>query len=135
MKIGKKIGLVAFVCAVLVAILALVGVSQAPEIRPETYETMITDMELGMEMFMEDMEKAPVLYKVADKGVGTLSLVGIILAIVSLVKMTKNDEKGKIFPILAIILIVVFYLVYSFGSVDIGQAFQAGLNAGMTIQE
>lgn len=135
MKIGKKLGLIAFVCAILVVILAFVGIAQAPEIRPEVYEMMATDMELAEEMLMEDMENAPVLFKVADTGITILGLVGVVLAIVSLVKMVKGNEKGKVFPILAIILIVVFFFVYTFGAMDMGQAFQAGLDAGMQMQE
>lgn len=135
MKIGKKLGLIAFVCAILVVILAFVGIAQAPEIRPEVYEMMTTDMELAEEMMMEDMEKAPLLFKIADTGITILGLVGVVLAIVSLVKMVKGNEKGKVFPILAIILIVVFFFVYTFGAVDMGQAFQAGLDAGMQMQE
>lgn len=135
MKIGKKLGLIAFVCAILVVILAFVGIAQAPEIRPEVYEMMTTDMELAEEMMMEDMEKAPLLFKIADTGITILGLVGVVLAIVSLVKMVKGNEKGKVFPILAIILIVVFFFVYTFGAMDMGQAFQAGLDAGMSMQE
>ena len=135
MKIGKKLGLIAFVCAILVVILAFVGIAQAAEIRPEVYEMMTTDMELAEEMMMEDMEKAPLLFKIADTGITILGLVGVVLAIVSLVKMVKGNEKGKVFPILAIILIVVFFFVYTFGAVDMGQAFQAGLDAGMQMQE
>lgn len=135
MKIGKKLGLIAFVCAILVVILAFVGIAQAPEMRPEVYEMMTTDMELAEEMMMEDMEKAPLLFKIADTGITILGLVGVVLAIVSLVKMVKGSEKGKVFPILAIILIVVFFFVYTFGAVDMGQAFQAGLDAGMSMQE
>ena len=135
MKIGKKLGLIAFVCAILVVILAFVGIAQAPEIRPEVYEMMTTDMELAEEMMMEDMEKAPLLFKIADTGITILGLAGVVLAIVSLVKMVKGNEKGKVFPILAIILIVVFFFVYTFGAVDMGQAFQAGLDAGMQMQE
>lgn len=135
MKIGKKLGLIAFVCAILVVILAFVGIAQAPEIRPEVYEMMTTDMELAEEMMMEDMEKAPLLFKIADTGIIILGLVGVVLAIVSLVKMVKGSEKGKVFPILAIILIVVFFFVYTFGAMDMGQAFQAGLEAGMSMQE
>ena len=135
MKIGKKLGLIAFVCAILVVILAFVGIAQAPEIRPEVYEMMTTDMELAEEMMMEDMEKAPLLFKIADTGITILGLVGVVLAIVSLVKMVKGSEKGKVFPISAIILIVVFFFVYTFGAMDMGQAFQAGLDAGMSMQE
>lgn len=135
MKIGKKLGLIAFVCAILVVILAFVGIAQAPEIRPEVYEMMTTDMELAEEMMMEDMEKAPLLFKIADIGITILGLAGVVLAIVSLVKMVKGNEKGKVFPILAIILIVVFFFVYTFGAVDMGQAFQAGFDAGMQMQE
>jgi len=135
MKIGKKIGIVAFVCAVLVAILAFVGIAQAPEIRPETYEMMATDMELAEEMLEEDIAKAPLLFKIADTGITILGLLGIILAIISLVKMVKGNEKGKVFPVLAIILIVVFFFVYTFGAIDMGQAVQAGINAGMSMQE
>lgn len=135
MKIGKKLGLIAFVCAILVVILAFVGIAQAPEIRPEVYEMMTTDMELAEEMMMEDMEKAPLLFKIADTGITILGLAGVVLAIVSLVKMVKGNEKGKVFPILAIILIVVFFFVYTFGAVDMGQAFQAGIDAGMQMQE
>lgn len=135
MKIGKKLGLIAFVCAILVVILAFVGIAQAPEIRPEVYEMMTTDMELAEEMMMEDIEKAPLLFKIADTGITILCLVGVVLAIVSLVKMVKGSEKGKVFPILAIILIVVFFFVYTFGAMDMGQAFQAGLDVGMSMQE
>lgn len=135
MKIGKKLGLIAFVCAILVVILAFVGIAQAPEIRPEVYEMMTTDMELAEEMMMEDMEKAPLLFKIADTGITILGLVGVVLAIVSLVKMVKGSEKGKVFPILAIILIVVFFFVYTFGAIDMGQAFQAGIEQGMSMQE
>ena len=135
MKIGKKLGLIAFVCAILVVILAFVGIAQAPEIRPEVYEMIATDMELAEEMMMEDMEKAPLLFKIADIGITILGLVGVVLAIVSLVKMVKGNEKGKVFPILAIILIVVFYFVYSFGAIDMGAAIQAGFDAGMSMQE
>ena len=135
MKIGKKLGLIAFVCAILVVILTFVGIAQAPEIKPEVYEMMTTDMELAEEMMMEDIEKAPLLFKIADTGITILGLVGVILAIVSLVKMVKGSEKGKVFPILAIILIVVFFFVYTFGAMDMGQAFQAGLEAGMSMQE
>jgi len=135
MKIGKKLGLIAFVCAILVVILAFVGIAQAPEIRPEVYEMMTTDMELAEEMMMEDMEKAPLLFKIADTGITILGILGIVLAIVSIVKMVKGGEKGKVFPIFAIILIVIFFFVYTFGAVDMGQAFQAGMNAGMSMQE
>ena len=135
MKIGKKLGLIAFVCAILVVILAFVGIAQAPEIRPEVYEMMTTDMELAEEMLMEDMENAPILFKVADTGITILGLVGVVLAIVSLVKIVKGNEKGKVFPILAIILIVVFFFVYTFGAMDMGQAFQVGFEAGMQMQE
>lgn len=135
MKTGKKLGLIAFVCAILVVVLAFVGIAQAPEIRPEVYEMIATDMELAEEMLMEDMENASLLFKIADHGITILGIAGIIIAIGSLVKMVKGSEKGKVFPILAIILIVVFYFVYSFGSVDMGQAFQAGLDAGMSMQE
>lgn len=135
MKTGKKLGLIAFVCAILVVILAFVGIAQAPEIRPEAYEMMATDMELAEEMFMEDMENASLLFKIADHGITILGIAGIIIAIGSLVKMVKGGEKGKVFPILAIILIVVFYFVYTFGAMDMGQAFQAGMDMGMSMQE
>lgn len=135
MKIGKKLGLIAFVCAILVVILTFVGITQAPEIRPEVYEMMTTDTELAEEMMQEDIEKAPLLFKIADTGILIISLLGVILAIVSLVKMVKGSEKGKVFPILAIILIIIFFFVYVFGSMDMGQAFQAGLDAGMSMQK
>lgn len=135
MSTGKKIGIVAFICAILFIIFAIIGITQAPEIRPEVYKMMATDMELAEEMLEEDMNNASTLFKVADKAITVLGIVGIVLSIISLVKMAKGKEKGKILAVLAIIIIVVFFLVYSFGSVDFGAAFQAGLDAGMSMQE
>lgn len=135
MKTGKKLGMIAFICAVLFIIFTFIGIAQAPEIRPEVYEMMATDMEQAEEMLMEDMNNASTLFKVADTAITVLGLGGVILSIISLVKMVKGNEKGKVFPILALVIIVIFYFVYSFGAVDMGQAFQAGLDAGMSMQE
>ena len=128
---GKKLGIVAFVCAVLFIIFTIIGITQAPEIRQETYEMAVTDMELYYEMFEEDMSKASTLFKVADTAITVTGLAGIVVAIISLVKMSKAKEKGKAFAVLAIVIIIIFFFVYTFGAVDMGAAVQAGIDAGM----
>ena len=135
MGTGKKLGIIAFTCAILYIIFTIIGITQAPEISEEVYEMMATDMELADEMIMEAYENASTLFKVADTAITFLGLGGVILSIISLVKMVKGNEKGKVFPILSLVIIVVFFFVYTFGSIDMGQAFQAGLDAGMSMQE
>ena len=135
MGTGKKLGIIAFTCAILYIIFTIIGITQAPEISEEVYEMMATDMELADEMIMEAYENASTLFKVADTAITFLGLGGVILSIISLVKMVIGNEKGKVFPILSLVIIVVFFFVYTFGSIDMGQAFQAGLDAGMSMQE
>ena len=135
MGTGKKLGIIAFTCAILYIIFTIIGITQAPEISEEVYEMMATDMELADEMIMEAYENASTLFKVADTAITFLGLGGVILSLISLVKMVKGNEKGKVFPILSLVIIVVFFFVYTFGSIDMGQAFQAGLDAGMSMQE
>lgn len=107
---------------------------QAPEIPDEFYDLMMRDNERAMEMAEEIENNAPGLYKVASKISGFVSLGGIIVAIVAIVKLAKAKEKGKVLPILAIIIIVVFSFAQGFGSVDIGKAFNAGFQYGMENQ-
>ena len=132
---GKKLGIIAFVCSVLFIVFTIIGITQAPEIRQETYDMILTDTELYYEMFEEDMSKASTLFKVADSALTFIGIAGIVLAIISLVKMSKAKEKGKAFAVLSIVIIVVFFFVYTFGAVDMGAAVQSGINAGMEMAE
>lgn len=128
MKTGKKIGIAAVICAILFIICGIIVLTQKPEIRPEAYELMYTDQELAMQMIEEDANNASTLFKIADNCSGFVALAGIILSIISLVKMVKNKEKGIIIPILVIAFIVIFFFVVSFSIVDMGAMMDSAMN-------
>jgi hypothetical protein len=132
---GKKIGIVALICTIAYIICGIIVIAQAPEIPDDVYDLMLKDQEAYIERFQEITDNASTLYKVADKGMIITGLGGIVLSIVSIVKLVKAKEKGKIIPILSIIIIIVFYFVTAFSVVDFGAAFQAGFDAGMEMAE
>ena len=111
---GKKIGIAAFICTIIYIIFGIVAITQAPEIPKDVYELMVKDKEAAMEQVMEIEENASGLYKAADKITTITGLGGIVLAIVSIVKLVKAKEKGKVLPILCIVLIIVFHFVAVF---------------------
>lgn len=128
MGTGKKIGIVAVIFTVLFIICGIVVMTQMPEIRPEAYELMYTDQELAMQMVEEDMNNGSTLFNIANKCSDFVALAGIILSIVSIVKMVKGKEKGIIIPILMLITIVVFYFIVSFSVVDMGAMMDSAMN-------
>ena len=132
---GKKLGIVAFICAILFTVFSFVNVSQEPELPEEFFEVAISDMERAIEIEEEALENASTLYKVSSIAITIFGLAGIVLAIIALVKMAKGGEKGKIIPVLAIVAIIVFYIVAMFASPNNRKAFQAGLEAGMEMTE
>ena len=132
---GKKIGIIALICTVIYIIFCIVEITQAPEIPNEVWKLSLKDQEAAKEQLEEIFENASGLYKAADKITIITGLAGIVLAIISIVKLAKAKEKGKIVPILCIIFIVVFFFVTIFASGNMGGAFQAGLEAGMEMVE
>lgn len=132
---GKKIGMAAMICTIIYIIFCIVAITQAPEIPDDVWELAIKDQEAAQEKIIEISENASGLYKAADMGSTITGLAGIVLAIISIVKLVKAKEKGKIVPILSIVLIIVFFFITIFSVGDMAAAFQAGLNAGMEMQE
>lgn len=132
---GKKIGIASMICTIIFVIFGIIEITQAPEIPEDVYELMVKDQEAAQEIIYETYENVSTLYKVADKVNTIAALAGIVLAIVSIVKLVKAKEKGKVIPILSIVIIVVFYFAMVFSVGDMGAAFQAGLNAGMEMAE
>ena len=132
---GKKIGMVAMICTIIYIIFCIVAITQAPEIPKDVYELMVKDKEAAQERIQEIGDNASGLYKAADIIITITGLAGIVLAIVSIVKLVKAKEKGKVVPILCIVLIIVFFFVTAFSAGNMGAAFQAGLEAGMEMQE
>ena len=128
MGTGKKIGIAAVICAVLFIICGIIVMTQMPEIRQEVYDLMYTDQELAMQMLDEDYENASTLFKIADNCSDFAALAGIILSIISLVKMVKGKEKGIIIPILVIITIVIFFFVVGFSGIDMGAMMDSAMN-------
>ena len=128
---GKKIGMIAMICTIIYIIFCIVAITQAPEIPKDVYELMVKDQEAAQERIQEIEDNASGLYKAADIITTITGLAGIVLAIVSIVKLGKAKEKGKVVPILCIVLIIVFFFVNVFLVGNMGEAFQAGLNAGM----
>lgn len=128
MGTGKKIAIVAVIVTVLFIICGIVVMTQVPKIRPEAYELIYTDEELAMQMIEEDMNNGSALFNIAANCSDFIALAGIILSIVSIVKMVKGKEKGIIIPILTIITIVVFYFVVSFSIVDMGAIMDSAIN-------
>lgn len=131
---GKKIGIVAMVCTVIFITVCIIAIIEAPEIPEEVFELMLKDKEAAMEKMEEIENNSSALYKITDEIAAITGLGGIVLAILSLVKMSKEKQKGKVIPILCIILIIVFYIITIFITGNLGTAFQAGLNAGMEMQ-
>lgn len=132
---GKKLGIAAFILSIIFAILCIITIVQAPEIGSEVYELVTTDKELALEKMDEYLDNASTLYKVADTASTFVGIGGFILSIVSLVKMSKAKEKGKVFPVLAIVIMVVFFFISTFAIGDFGEAFEAGLNAGAEMKQ
>ena len=128
MGTGKKIGIVAVIFTVLFIICGIVVMTQMPEIRPEAYELMYTDQELAMQMVEEDMNNGSTVFNIANKCSDFVALAGIILSIISIVKMVKGKEKGIRSPILMLITIVVFYFIVSFSVVDMGAMMDSAMN-------
>lgn len=128
MGTGKKIGIVAVIFTVLFIICGIIVMTQMPEIRPEAYELMYTDQELAMQMVEEDMKNGSTLFNIVNTCMDFVALGGIILSIVSIVKMVKGKEKGIIIPILMLITIVVFYFMVSFSVVDMGAMMDSAMN-------
>ena len=128
MGTGKKIGVVAVIVAVLFMICGIILITQMPEIRPEVYELMYTDQELAMQMMEEDLNNGSTLFIIANKCSDFIALAGIILSIVSLVKMVKGKEKGIIIPILVLIFIIVFYFVIGFSGIDMNAMMDSAMN-------
>lgn len=128
MGTGKKIGIVAVICAILVIIGGIIIKTQQPEIRSEVYELMYTDEELAMQMMEEDLENGSTLFKITDKSLGYVVLAGIILSIISIVKMVKGKEKGIIIPILVLIVTIVSYIIIGFSVVDMGAIMDSAMN-------
>ena len=126
---GKKLGIIAFICAIIFAICMVVVYINEPEISDEIIDLAMTDSELYMEKVQELYDNSPTIYKVADKVSNVTGLVGVILAIVSLVKMNKANEKGKIFPVLALVFIIGSFLL--FFVMTFAQGVKAGIEAGM----
>ena len=135
MGIGKKIGIAAFICAILYIVFGIIIITQAPEIGEEFYDLMLTDEEAANEMMIEIYSNTSTLFNIADLGFTIVGFLGIILAIISLVKMSSAKEKGKIFPVLSLVIIFIFYFVVMFSLVDFGAAFMAGLESGMQMAE
>lgn len=132
---GKKIGMVAMICTIIYIIFCIVAITQAPEIPKDVYELMVKDQEAAQERIKEITDNASSLYKAADVATTITGIGGIVLAIVSIVKLTKAKEKGKIVPVLCIILIIVFFFVTAFSSGNMVEAFKAGLEAGMEMKK
>ena len=128
---GKKIGMIALICTVIYIIFSIIVITQAPEIPDEVWKLAVKDQEAAQEKIQEIEESASGLYKAADIITTITGLAGIVLAIVSIVKLTKTKEKGKIVPVLCIILIIVFFFVTAFSAGNVGGAFKAGFEAGM----
>ena len=135
MGIGKKIGIAAFICAILYIVFGIIIITQAPEIGEEFYDLMLTDEEAANEMMIEIYSNTSTLFNIADLGFTIVGFLGIILAIISLVKMSSAKEKGKIFSVLSLVIIFIFYFVVMFSLVDFGAAFMAGLESGMQMAE
>lgn len=132
---GKKIGMVAMICTIIYIIFCIVAITQAPEIPDEVWKLAVKDQEAAQEKIQEITDNASGLYKAADVITTITGLAGIVLSIVAIVKLTKEKEKGKIVPVLCIVLIIIFFFVTAFSTGNMGAAFQAGLEAGMEMQE
>lgn len=132
---GKKIGMIALICTVIYIIFCIVAITQAPEVPDEVWKLMAKDQEAAQEKIQEIEDNASGLYKAADIITTITGIAGIVLAIVSIVKLTKEKQKGKIVPVLCIILIVVFFFITVFSAGGMGEAFKAGLEAEMEMQE
>lgn len=132
---GKKIGIAALICTIIYIVFCIVAITQAPEIPKDVYELVIKDQEAYQERIQEVFDNASGLYKAANTIITITGLAGTILSIVSIVKLVKEKEKGKIIPILCIVLIVIFFFVTVFSAGNMGEAIQAGLEAGIEMQE
>ena len=132
---GKKIGIVALICTIIYIACCIVEMVQAPEIPDEVWDIYVKDQEAAQEKIEEIINNSSTLFKVADEVSSIVGLGGIVLSIVSIVKLIKAKEKGKIVPILCIVFIFVFFLITIFSISNVGGAFQAGLKAGMEMQE
>lgn len=128
---GKKIGMIALICTVIYIIFCIVEITQAPEIPDEVWKLAVKDQEAAQEKIQEITDNASGLYKATDVITTITGIAGIVLAIVSIVKLVKEKEKGKIVPILCIVLIAIFYFVTAFSVINIGEVFQAAFEAGM----
>ena len=129
MGLGKKIGIAAVACTVLFIICCIIVMVQKPEIRPEFYDLIYTDQEQAMQIYKEDFKNnTSTLFKIADTGSSIIAAVGAILAIISIIKMVKGKEKGIIIPILAIIIIAVFYFIVSLSIMDMGALMNSAMN-------
>lgn len=128
MGTGKKIGIIAVIMAVLFMVCGIIIMTQMPEIRPEVYELIYTDQELAMQMMEEDLNNGSTLFNIVNKCSDFVALAGIILAIVSIVKMANGKEKGIIIPILVLIFIIIFYFVVSFSVVDFSAIMDSAMN-------
>lgn len=129
MGLGKKIGIAAVICTVLFIICCIIIMVQKPEIRSEFYDLIYTDQEQAMQIYKEDLENnTSTLFKIANTGSSIIAGAGAILAIISIIKMVKGKEKGIIIPILAIIIIAVFYFIVSLSIMDMGALINSAMN-------
>ena len=134
---GKKLGIIAMVIALITVALCIVAKIYEPQYSDEEMKEMSrlasTDQEAFNEIANEIEKNAPAPYRISNLLNTILSWIGIIVAIVSLVKLSKAKEKGKIIPILAIIIILFEGIVFSYGNLQRGM--KLGLEVGMELEE
>ncbi len=131
---GKKVGIIALVCAILYIIFSIIWVIEAPKIPNEVYELVLTDMEEYYERVEEIYENTSTLFNVSSIATTILGWAGIILSIVSIVKIAKAKEKGIIIPIISLATIIITYIIATFLGSGGTEAFQAGLSKGMEMR-
>lgn len=132
---GKKIGIIALVCAIIYIVFSIIVITQAPEIPTEVYKLAATDQEAFQEEYKKIEDNFSALYKISGKVTTVVGIAVMVLAIISIVKMAKAKEKGLIMPIISIIIVVIFYFISVFSIANFGSAFQAGIEAGMEMQQ
>ena len=135
MSLGKILAIVAAILVALLIVFTVIEVNNEPELPDDFYELMLKDQEAALQMEEKITDNASPLYKISSTATTICGWGAILLSIVSLVIMIKNKEKGKVWPILLIISVIVIWILSVFISPSQLEAFQAGLKAGMEMTE
>ena len=136
---GKKIGIIAFVISIVlftIGVVVQLNTIKYFEVPSDYYQIAMEDQELYQQKLNELTEeykaKIPTVYRVLDKVTDVLLLVDIVLIIVSFVMINKEKSKGKVFPTLAIVIIILTFIVniiISFSAIDMEALFTAAENS------